>query len=115
MGLTRCRFEIDAVVQVLPDIIVTELKRDAERASGRESAVRIESVAEVVRLPALFELGRPVGADRNHRKSQLRQLVSDFAQLTELRIAIGSPAAAVEDEQRTGVTDELRKVSGRSV
>ena len=115
MFLTGCRFEIDPVFQIHLDLIVVELKCDSKRASGRERTVGVERVAEVVRLQALLELGALVCADGDDRKTQRREFGFDLAQLPELRIAIGSPAAAVEDEQRTGVTDEFRKVSGRSV
>ena len=115
MFLTRCRFQVDPVVEVLLYVVIAELKRNAERARGGQRTVRVERVAEVLRLPTLFEPGRSIGADRDDRKPELRELVFDLAQLAELRIAIGSPAAAVEDEQRTGSTDEFREICGRSV
>jgi hypothetical protein len=91
------------------------LKRDAERASSREGTVGVERVAEVVRLQALLKFGALVRADRDDRKAQRREFGLDLAQLTELRIAIGSPAAAIEDEQCAGFADEFRKVNGRSI
>jgi hypothetical protein len=91
------------------------LKRDSERASSRERTVGVERVAEVVRLQALLEFGALVCADGDDRKAQLREFGFDLAQLAELRIAIGSPAAAIEDEQRAGFADEFRKVNGRSI
>ena len=115
MFSTRCRFEIDPVLQVHLDLVIAELKRDSERASSRERTVGVERVAEVVRLQALLEFGALVCADGDDWETQLRQLVFDLAQLTELRIAIGSPAAAIEDEQRAGFADEFRKVNGRSI
>jgi hypothetical protein len=33
-------------------------------------------------------------------KAEGRELGFDFAQLTELRVAVGSPAAAIENQQR---------------
>ncbi len=113
--LARCRFEVDTVFQIHADVVVAELKCDSKRASGRERAVGVERVAEVGRLQTLMEFGGLVCADGNNRKTQCREFGFDLAQLTELRIAIGSPAAAVEDEQRAGFAGELRKVDGRSV
>ena len=105
--MPRCRFEVDSVLQIHLDLVIVELKRDSQRASGRERAIRIERIAEVVRLSTFLKLGGLVRADRDDRETQLRQLVFDLAQLAELRIAIGSPAAAVEDEQRARFADEF--------
>ena len=115
MFLTRCLLEVDPVLQVHADVVIAELKRDAERASSRERTVGVERVAEVVRLQALLEFGALVCADGDDRKTQRREFGFDLAQLAELRIAIGSPAAAIEDEQRAGFADEFRKVNGRSI
>ena len=112
MFLTRCRFEVDAVFQVHPNIVIVELKCDSKRASGQERAVGEERVAKVVCLQALLETGALVWTDGDNRKTQRRELGFDLAQLTELRIAIGSPATAVEDEQCTGFAGEFRKVDG---
>jgi hypothetical protein len=113
--LTRCRLEVDPVLQVHLHLVIVELKRDSERASSRERTVGVERVAEVVRLQALLEFGALVCADGDDRKAQRREFGFDLAQLAELRIAIGSPAAAIEDEQRAGFADEFRKVNGRSI
>ncbi len=115
MFFPRCRFEVDPVFQVLADLVIAELKRDSERASGRERTIGVERVAEVGRLQALLEFGGLLCADGDDRKTQCRELGFDLAQLAELRIAIRSPAAAIEDQQRTGFADEFRKVDDRSV
>lgn len=43
-------------------------------------------------------LRRSVGAYRNNLVAQLDELLFDLKQLTQLRIAVGSPAAAIENE-----------------
>jgi hypothetical protein len=95
---TRCRFEVDSVFPIFLDLVIAELKCDSKRTGGRERAIRIERVTEAVRLQALLEFEGLVGADGDDRKTQRCEFGFDLAQLTELRIAIGSPAAAVEDE-----------------
>jgi len=113
--LTRRLLEVDSVFQVHADLFIAELERDSERAGGQQRTVGVELVAEVARFQALLEFGDLVCADGDDRKSQRCQFGFDLAQLTELRIAIGSPAAAVEDEQRAGFADEFREVDARSV
>ena len=113
--LPRCGFEVDAVLQIHLDVVIAELKRDSECARGCEGAIRIERISEIVRLSTFLEFGGLVWTDRDDRESQRLQLVFDLAQLAELRIAVGSPAAAVEDEQRTGLAEEFGKVDGRSI
>ncbi|MFT5441259.1 MAG: phage-related baseplate assembly protein, partial [Myxococcota bacterium] len=44
------------------------------------------------------------------RKAQARQFVFDLSQLPELRIAIRSPAAAIEDEKRASALDYFAQV-----
>jgi len=106
--LAGCRFEVDSVIQILLHIVVAELKSDSEGARGRERAVGVERVAEVAFLQAAPEPRGLVRADRDDGKPERRELGFDLAQLTELRIAVGSPAAAVEDEQRTRIAGEIR-------
>ncbi len=108
--LTRCRFEVDPVLQIHLDLVIVELKRNSKRASGRERAIRIQPIPKAVRLSTFLEFGGLVCADRDDRETQLRQLVFDLAQLAELRIAIGSPAAAVEDEQRAAMAHQLHEI-----
>ncbi len=105
--MTGCRFEVNPILEVHADIVIAELERDSKCASRRERTIRIERVPKAVRLSTFLELGRLVRTDCDDRKAQLRQLGFDLAQLTELRIAIGSPAAAVEDEQLTGLAGEF--------
>ena len=113
--LTRHRFEVDPVFEVPANLVIAELERDSECASGRERTIGVEPVAEALRLPALLEFGGLVCADGDDRKTQCREFGFDLAQLAELRVAIGSPAAAIEDEQRTRFVEEFRKVDDRSV
>ena len=112
VALTGGRLEIDPVSPVLRHLRVVELEDDPERARGRERAVGVEAVAEISRLQALRQPGRAVGADGDYRKTQLRELGRCFAQLTELRVAVGSPAAPVEDEKRPAVVQHLREIDG---
>jgi hypothetical protein len=102
--------EIDPVLGVLGDVRVIELIDDPESASDVESTVRVERVAEPLDFEALLELLGSVGAQRNDLEPERRQLRLDLAQLTELRVAIRSPATAVEDEERATFADRRLEV-----
>ena len=46
------------------------------------------------------EFGGAIGADGYDLEAEGREPALDFAQLAELRVAVGSPASAIKDEQR---------------
>ncbi len=112
--VTRSLLQVDSVVVVLEHFGIAQLKRDSERPSGSERTIRVERVAQVVLLQARSQASGTVRTDGDYRKAELGQLRFDFAQLSELRIAIGSPAPAVEDEQGTGIPHCFRKIDGRT-
>jgi hypothetical protein len=103
-------FEVDAISRVGRARHGIELKSDAEGSCRVELTIRIERVAEAFRLATLDELDRTIRTDSDHGKAELLQLCLDLSQLTELRIAIGSPAAAIEDEQRASLAEPSRKI-----
>ena len=100
VAVSRCRLQVDAEARVPGHVGVVELIDDSEGACRCERAVGVEGVAEVVLLAALHELRGLIGADGDHRKPESRELRLQLAQLAELRVAVGSPTAAVEDQQR---------------
>jgi hypothetical protein len=90
--------QVDPVLLVCADIGITELERDPECSGCRERGVGVERVTELVLLQAIRQLCGSVRADCDDGKSELGELGLDLAQLTELRGAVGSPAAAIENE-----------------
>lgn len=114
MTLPRGLTEVDTEALVPAPGVLIELKGDAECASSLESTVGVQGIPEPLGLTALDQLFRPIRADRDDRKPERGQLVLDFTQLPELRIAIGSPTAAIEDEQRTAIPHERRDVDPRT-
>ncbi len=90
--------QVDSVVGVLEHFGIAQLKRDSERPGRAERTIRVERVAQVVLLQAGGQGSGTVRTDGDDRKAELGQLRFDLAQLSELRIAVGSPAPAVEDE-----------------
>ncbi len=104
---TGSLLEVDPVIQVFTDLGIAHLKDDPERAGRCEGGVGVERVTQLVLFQAIGQLRGTVCADRNDRKTQLRELRLQLAQLTELRCAIRSPAPAIEDEQRTPVAQDF--------
>ncbi len=102
--------EVDAEPSVPCDLLSRHLECDSERACSSHRVVRVEVVAETLDLQAPRQLLGSVRAERNHREAQRRELGLDLAQLAELRVAVGSPAAAVEDQQRAGALHEFSQV-----
>lgn len=101
MAFSRCFLEIDSKRPQLRDTKLVDLKRDAVRPRRVEGTVGIERIAKVLHLEACRHFLRSVGANRDYGKAKGQQLFFDFAQLTQLRIAVGSPTAAIENQQRS--------------
>lgn len=110
MALAGGACEIDAVARVLFARRCVQLKCDPKRTCCIEPTIGIEGVTQPLRLPAFTELLGAIGADRNDGKTELRELSLDLAQLPELRVAVGSPPATVEDEECTGLLAQAREI-----
>jgi len=109
------RREVDSVLQVFGDIAVTHLIRDAEGARRRKRSIRVEGVAEPLRFQALLQLRGSVGADGDDGKAQGGEFRFDLAQLAELRVAVGSPTAAVENDEGAVLANHLSEVDRASL
>jgi hypothetical protein len=98
--LARGSLEIDRVLLVLLDGGVVDAEGDAEREGGVGLGVGEELPVEVMPIDRLAELLRTIRGQGDDLVAERPDLAFDLAQLPELRVAVRSPAAAVEQQKR---------------
>ena len=103
-------FDVHAESLQSTDLGIIELKHDSERTRSRQRAIGVERVTEIFDRKTVDHLGWAIGTHCDDREAESRQLLLDFAQLAELRIAIGSPASAIEDDQRPVIQDHFGEI-----
>jgi hypothetical protein len=113
--LPRGRLEIDRVLLVLLDGGVVDAEGDAEREGRVGLGVGEELPVEVMPIDRLAELLRAIRGEGDDLVAQRPDLAFDLAQLPELRVAVGSPAAAVEQHQRGFAGNDRAQVGGFAV
>jgi hypothetical protein len=110
VGLAGGGLEVDRVLPVLLDGGVVDAERDAERDGGAALGVGVEPPTETVTVDRLAQLLGSICRQRDDLIAQRLDLAFDLAQLPELRVAVGSPAAAIEDQERRLASDDRAEV-----
>lgn len=115
MACARRGFNIHAMLRQGIERRFVHSVGHSETFAHVHGAVRKQREPDTELLTCILEIGRLVRRNRNDLESELIELRFNVAQLTQLPLAVRSPAAAIEHQQRRPGLDGVIQVERHSL